>query len=101
VSQQDTAYAFGAQIGSAKGQGTSQYSWTYQDIEADAVIATFNDSDFGGGGTDASGHIIKAKFMLRDGISLGGTLFINDVDRFQGVEHDYSRIQIDVEFKFD
>ncbi len=101
VSQEDTAFAFGAKLGSAKKQGSSEYSWTYQDIEADAVIGTFNDSDFGGGGTDASGHILKAKYMLRDRIGLGGTLFLNDVDRFQGVEHDYSRIQIDLEFKFD
>ncbi|MDX1515248.1 MAG: putative porin [Woeseiaceae bacterium] len=101
VSQEDTGYAFGARLGSAKGQGTSQFSWTYQDIEADAVIGTFNDSDFGGGGTDASGHILKARYMLRDRISLGGTLFINEIDRFQGTEHDYSRIQLDVEFKFD
>lgn len=100
VSAEDTAYAFGARIGSAKGQGTSQYSWTYQDIEADAVIGTFNDSDFGGGGTDSSGHMFKAKYMVRDQVSFGGTLFINEVDRFQGVEHDYSRIQLDVEFKF-
>lgn len=101
VSQEDTAFAFGAKLGSAKGQGKSEFSWTYQDIEADAVIGTFNDSDFGGGGTDSKGHILKAKYMLRDRVGLGGTLFLNDVDRFQGVEHDYSRIQIDLEFKFD
>ena len=100
VSQEDTAYAFGVKIGSAKADGTSEFGWTYQDIEADAVIGTFNDSDFGGGGTDSSGHILKAKYMFRDNVSLGGTLFVNDVDRFQGTEHDYSRIQIDVEFKF-
>ena len=97
---EDTAYAFGAKFGSAKKQGTQQVSYTYQDIEADAVIGTFNDSDFGGGGTDASGHMIKYKYMLRDTISLGGTLFLNQIDRFQGTEHDFDRLQIDVEFKF-
>lgn len=100
VSEQDTAYAFGARIGSAKGRGTSQFSWTYMDTEADAVIATFNDSDFGGGRTDSSGHMIKARYMLRDQVSFGGTLFINEVGAFAGNERDYSRIQIDVEFKF-
>ncbi len=64
------------------------------------MIGTFNDSDFGGGGTDSSGHMIKYKYMLRDAISLGGTLFINEIDRFQGVEHDFNRLQIDLEFKF-
>lgn len=100
VSVEDTALAFGVKLGSAKAEGTWQTQWTYQDIEADSVIGTYNDSDFGGGGTDASGHIIKARYMLRDQISLGGTLIISEVDRFQGVEHDYDRIQLDVEFKF-
>ena len=100
VDVEDTAYAFGAKLGSAKKQGSQQVSYTYQDIEADAVIGTFNDSDFGGGGTDSSGHMLKYKYMLRDSISIGGTLFVNEVDRFQGTEHDYNRLQVDVEFKF-
>ena len=100
VDREDTAYAFGAKLGSAKKQGTQQFSWTYQDIEADAVIAAFNDSDFGGGGTDSEGHMVKYKYMLRDQISLGGTLFVNEIDRFQGIPHDFDRIQFDVEFKF-
>jgi len=101
VSQEDVGYALGAKIGSAKAKGASEYSWTYQDIEADSVIGTFNDSDFGGGGTDSDGHLLKAKYAVSDKIFLGGTLFINNVDRFQGTEHDYSRLQLDVEFKFD
>jgi hypothetical protein len=100
VSVQDTAYAFGAKVGSAKKDGEMEFSWTYQDIEADAVIATYNDSDFGGGGTDADGHLLKAKYAISRKIILGGTLFVNNVDRFQGVERDYSRLQLDVEFKF-
>jgi hypothetical protein len=100
VSTEDTAYAFGAKVGSAKAEGDMEFSWTYQDIEADAVIGTFNDSDFGGGGTDADGHLFKAKYAMSKKIFLGGTLFINNVDRFQGTEHDYSRLQLDVEFKF-
>ncbi|MCH9694486.1 MAG: putative porin [Gammaproteobacteria bacterium] len=100
VSEQDTAIAFGVKLGNAKEQGQSQYSWTYQDIEADSVVGTFNDSDFGGGGTDSKGHILRAKYGYSNKIFLGGTLFINEIDRFQGVEHDYSRIQLDVEFKF-
>ena len=100
VDQQDTGYAFGASLGSLRAKGDRQFSWTYQDIEADAVIATFNDSDNGGGGTDASGHILKAAYLLTKDVSLGGTLFLNDVDRFQGTEHDYTRLQLDVQFSF-
>ena len=77
-----------------------QFSYAFQDIEADAVIGTFNDSDFGGGGTDSDGHMLKYKYAMSKNTFIGGTLFINSIDRFQGVEKDYDRIQIDVEFKF-
>ncbi len=101
VSVEDTATAFGARIGSAKSKGDWEASWTYMDVDADSVIATFNDSDFGGGGTDSSGHLFNTKYAVSERVSLGGTFFVNDVDRFQGTEHDYDRLQLDVEFKFE
>lgn len=100
VSNEDTGFAIGAKVGSAKQEDTMEFSWTYQDIEADAAIGTFSDSDFGGGGTDSSGHILKGKYVLSKNVSLGGTLFVNEVDRIQGTEHDYNRIQLDIEFEF-
>ena len=100
VSTEDMGYAVGAKLGSAKSDGQMEFSWTYQDIEADAVIGTYNDSDFGGGGTDSDGHMLKAKYAVSKKIFLGGSLFLNNVDRFQGTEHDYNRLQLDVEFKF-
>jgi hypothetical protein len=100
VSTEDMGYAVGAKLGSAKSDGQMEFSWTYQDIEADSVIGTYNDSDFGGGGTDSDGHMLKAKYAVSKKIVLGGTLFLNNVDRFQGTEHDYNRLQLDVEFKF-
>lgn len=101
VSTEDMGYAVGAKVGSAKADGDMEFSWTFQDIEADAVIGTYNDSDFGGGGTDSDGHLLKAKYAVSKKIFVGGTLFLNNVDRFQGTEHDYNRLQLDVEFKFD
>ena len=44
--------------------------------------------------------MLKAKYAVSKKIFVGGTLFINKVDRFQGTEHDYNRLQLDVEFKF-
>ena len=40
VGTEDAAYAFGAKVGAAKAEGDVEFSWTYQDIEADAVIVT-------------------------------------------------------------
>lgn len=101
VSRENIAIAYGAKIGSSKDSGQAQFTWIYEDIEADSVIGTFNDSDFGGGGTDAKGHLLKAKYGFSKKIFVGGTIFVNKVERFQGTEHDYNRIQLDLEIKFD
>jgi putative porin len=101
VSVQDTAFAFGAKFGSAKKKGDFDVALIHQDIEADALIGTYNDSDFAGGGTDSEGHMLKSRYGLAENIFLVGTLFINTRDRFQGVEHDYNRLQIDLEFRFE
>jgi|TARA_B110000444_G_scaffold36017_1_gene31543 hypothetical protein len=100
VSVEDTAYSFGATLGSVKKKGDMQFVWIYQDIQADALIAAFNDSDFGGGGTDSKGHLLRTKYGFSKKVALGGTFFLNQIDRFQGTEHDYNRVQIDLEFKF-
>lgn len=101
VSEQDTGYSFGVNLGAAKKRGEQQFYWMYQDIEADAVIATFNDSDFGGGGTDSNGHLLRYRYMLRDKVALAGTLMINQIGaNLLGEERDYNRLQLDVEFLF-
>lgn len=100
VSVQDTAMAFGAKVGSAKNRGDWEFAWKYMDVEADSVIAMFNDSDFGGGTTASDGHIIQAKYSAGKTIFLGATLFVNQINKFVGPELDFNRLQLDVEFKF-
>ena len=96
----DTAYTAGARIGSARTRGSMEYGWEYLHIEADAIVGTFNDSDFAGGNTDSSGHLITVKYAWSENIALGGTFFINSVDRGRGVEHDYDRMNLDIELSF-
>jgi len=100
VSTQDRGYIVGVKMGSAKKEGDMEFGLAYEDLEADAVIGTFSDSDFGGGGTDSYGYILKGKYVLRKRINVAGTLFINKVDRYLGTELDYSRLQLDLEYKF-
>ena len=100
VSDNDAGFSFGVKAGKAKAPGTWQLSWAYQDIDADALIGAFNDSDFGGGGTDATGHLIKGKYILAERWILGGTLIVTEVEKTAGSEHNYSRLQVDIEFKF-
>ena len=98
--QFDTGYAFGVKLGKAKNPGSWDAAWIYQDVEPDAVVAAFNDSDFGGGGTDVKGHIFKAKYSIAKNWTAGLTYFLNDINENLGTKTDYRRLQADMQFKF-
>ncbi len=77
-----------------------QLEYLYQELEADAVLGTLTDSDFIGGGTDGTGHIIKGSYDLTSKISLKGTLFLNKRGGGLGIEEDYDRFMLDISFKY-
>ena len=92
----DTGWAVGAKVK----QNRWQIGWTYQDLEADAVLGTWTDSDFIGGGTDGKGHLLSAGYALTSRISLNGTLLLNERNVDVGDEEDYRRLMLDVSFKY-
>jgi hypothetical protein len=100
VSREDTAYTLGITLGQAKVPGTMQFSYAWQDTGADAVNATYNDSDFAGGLTDARGHVIRARYALRENIYFNGTLIVSEYGAFTGNVVDYNRAMLDVQFSF-
>jgi hypothetical protein len=97
---EDTGYRAGFKLGKAGASGTWEVSYAYQDLEADAVFALITDSDFGGGGTDAEGHIIGAAYGINKKWKVGFTYFVNEVDEAAGNKHDYDRLMIDTQFKY-
>ena len=98
---EDTGYALGFKLGKAKNRGAWEVGYTYQDLEADAVFATFTDSDFGGGGTDVKGHKLSAALGISDNTSVSVTYFINEYGDFtKAQEEDYNRLQLDLQTKF-
>ena len=96
----DTGYAVGVKLGQAKGANTWQVGYTYQDLERDAVLGLLTDSDFGGGGTDAKGHVFRGSYALNKKWKVGFTYFLNEIDENIGFERDYDRIMIDTQFKY-
>jgi len=85
VSDQDTGWLVGASLNKLK------------DLEKDAVLGVFSDSDFIGGGTNGKGHRIGAGYQLTKNIQTNVTYFM---DEKGNDEHDYDRFQADVIFKF-
>lgn len=96
----DTGWAAGLLVGAAKAKGTWEASYAYQDLEADAVFAALTDSDFGGGGTDNSGHVLRGAYALSDRWNLAFSYFINTIDENAGAEQDYNRLQLDMNFRY-
>jgi len=100
-----TGYLFGITVGKKKKQWDWDFKYNYRDLEQDAVIGTFTDSDTGGGGTNIRGHKIGFGLRLMKNVDFGFTYMINDVD-VEGIdpigEHevDYDRMQLDLKFKF-
>ncbi len=94
----DTGWAVGAKLGNTSSGW--QLGYTYQDLEADAVLGLLTDSDFGGGGTDARGHILKGTVAIDRNWQIGITYFSNQRDGNHGAETDYNRLQLDTKLKF-
>ena len=96
----DTGFALGASYGEVTRARTWRLGYAYQDLEADAVIGTFTDSDFAGGGTDGKGHVVEFNYGLKDRLVLGLRYFLNERGAGAGNEHDYNRLQADVAFNY-
>jgi hypothetical protein len=98
--QYDTGWTAGVTLGAAKAKGTWQASAGYQVLDPDAVYAALTDSDFGGGGTDNEGVVLRGAYALSDRTNVAFSYFINTIDQDVGTEQDYDRLQLDLNFAY-
>lgn len=98
--ENDTGYLAGFKYGSAKDKGDWDFTYFYENLEADATVGLVSDSDFGGGGTDARGHVLSGTYAFHKAWNFKATYFINEVDLAKGKNTDYDRLQLDLNFKF-
>ena len=96
----DTAWAVGLTLGKANRPNSWEIGYTYQNIEADALLGLVTDSDFAGGGTDSKGHILKGAWAVNKKWKIGITYFDNVRNMDIGVQEDYERVILDTAFKF-
>ena len=96
----DTGWAAGVSLGTAKTKGSWEASYAYQDLDPDAVFGLLTDSDFGGGGTDNKGHVLRGAYAVSDKWNLAFSYFMNTIDQNTGTEQDYDRLQLDMNFKY-
>jgi hypothetical protein len=96
----DTAYGVGVVLGKASNAKTWEAGIAYQSLDKDALFAQIIDSDFGDGKTDSEGWFLKGGYAPVKNVTLNATYFINTLNKDVGVELDYNRLQLDINYKF-
>jgi hypothetical protein len=96
----DTAYGIGVLLGKASNAKTWEAGVAYQSLDKDALFAQIVDSDFGDGRTDSEGWFLKGGYAPVKNVTLNATYFINTLNKDVGTELDYSRLQLDLNYKF-
>jgi hypothetical protein len=91
------AWLIGTTFNKAKDPGSWQLSYNYREVQSDAVLGQFNDSDFNGGGTNARGHWFNLTYQLAKNFQTGLSYFI---DENITTNDKYRRLQADLVFKF-
>ena len=77
-----------------------QFDYFYRSLDADAVYGQLTDSDFGGGGSDAEGHYMKAGITISPGWQLSLAWFDNRIGAGAGMARDYHRLQLNADFSY-
>lgn len=94
----DTGYMAGIKLGKLKEVGSFDVGYSYRELEADAVLGVFADSDSWGGGTDGKSHKFSGGYQIGKNLSGHLTYMMSE----QGLDNgkDYDRVQLDLVVKF-
>ncbi len=70
----------GCKINKAKDPNTWEAFYNYREVQPDAVLGAFTDSDFGNGLTGVKGHKFGFKYQLTKNVDIGTTLILSKID---------------------
>lgn len=98
VTDQDTAWLLGAK---SKVFGFN-LDYNYRDVQRNAVVGAFTDSDFANGTTGSRGHKMKVSYDIDKNFALGATYFLTKADYASRTQRDANTntLQLDAEAKF-
>lgn len=79
--------------------------YNYRDVQRNAVVGAFTDSDFASGFTASRGHKLKLKYDIAKNFSIGATYFLTKSDASDTIapfelDADTNTLQVDLEAKF-
>ena len=96
----DTAWLVGLRVGrpALEKRGDWNFGLSYRHVESDAVVDGFNDSDFGGGGTNLRGYTLSGALALGQRVALG--LRWMSANEIAGPQFQQDTLLIDINGKF-
>lgn len=96
----DVAWQVRADFGtkSRRRRGDWSVGAAYKHIETDAVLDIFTDSDFGLGGTDVEGYILKGEYAVADGATLNLTWLSSESIERPPFSIDVLQVTLETEF---
>jgi hypothetical protein len=97
----DQGHLYGVSLGKAKNLKTWEVGYSYTELEKDATVGMFTDSDRWGGGTDGKGHKFFGKYQVMKNLQAGVTYFQDDKKISDSAStKDYDRLQVDLVASF-
>ena len=96
----DSGYIAGISLGKAKGKGSWQLAYQYEQLDANATLGLVTDSDFMGGGTDGKGSKYSATYMLDNNWAIAAGYYDGNTGVDLGNDDGYQRLQLDTYFKY-
>jgi hypothetical protein len=103
----NNAWLIGTKLGHKKvsKKGQWQLAYDYRDIESNAMLDVFPDSDFHGTGTGAYGHNVRLTYGIAKNTTVGAEWYYTtrkDISSGFAADHDptISLIQLDAQVKF-
>lgn len=89
----------GLRIGKVKDVGSWAFDYSYRDLQKDATVGHFTDSDFSGGGTDVRGSQYALQYVAATGTTLAAKVIAAN-KAISGANTNYERYQLDAVFSF-
>lgn len=97
----DQGHMYGVSYGRAKLPKSFELGYSYAELEKDATVGAFTDSDRWGGGTDGEGHRMYAKYQIQKNLQAGVSYFVDKRTISNSAkETDYDRLQLDLVASF-
>lgn len=96
ASKYDQGHLYGASLGKAKNPGSFEVGYSYAELQKDATVGMWTDSDRWGGGTDGKGSKIYGKYQLMKNLQIGATYFTDDKGIASGKATNYNRLMVDL-----